>query len=265
MTVDIAKEDLIISEFLRSIGPWRKHIVIGGGYALIIYKFYLSNLKEGNPPIGTRDLDSLIPRKISEVLNKDLSKHLIEAGFIHFPKDFNDPATEAYTKEIGGSEVEIEFLTDDSSRHNKDKNVPVAGVVAQPLPYIKQSLAHTIEFKTSTGLVGRVVSPQAWIFHKGLTFPLRQDKGKTYKDLYGIWYTASQLESFSDAAIIQLKLMAIDSPQWFKTFRKNLQEWVQNASPIDWKKLEAQDPFGGLNKQGFIRLMNLLTNDVNML
>ena len=50
-------EDLVINEFLKSIGPWRNHVVIGGGYALIIYNLYLS--QNGNPPVGTRDIDSL--------------------------------------------------------------------------------------------------------------------------------------------------------------------------------------------------------------
>jgi len=59
MTINIEQEDLIISEFLQSIGSWRKHVVIGGGYALIIYKLYLANQHKSNSPVGTRDLDSL--------------------------------------------------------------------------------------------------------------------------------------------------------------------------------------------------------------
>lgn len=39
--MDPKQEDLVISEFLQSMGPWREVIVIGGGYALIIYKLYL--------------------------------------------------------------------------------------------------------------------------------------------------------------------------------------------------------------------------------
>ena len=70
---------------------------------------------------------------------------------------------------------------------NKDKNVTIAGVVAQPLPYLKQSLTNTIEFMTHVREEGKVVSPQAWIFHKGLSFSRRTDKAKIYKDLYGIF------------------------------------------------------------------------------
>ncbi len=56
-----SQEDKIISEFLNSIGLWREFIVIGGGFALFIYKLYLADPKLENIPIGTRDIDSLIP------------------------------------------------------------------------------------------------------------------------------------------------------------------------------------------------------------
>ena len=30
----LEQEDKVISEFLRSMGPWNQYIVVGGGYAL---------------------------------------------------------------------------------------------------------------------------------------------------------------------------------------------------------------------------------------
>ena len=53
------QEDKIISEFLKSLGPWRELVVIGGGFALFIYKLYLADPKLENLPVGTRDIDSL--------------------------------------------------------------------------------------------------------------------------------------------------------------------------------------------------------------
>ena len=61
--MDLKQEELLISTFLQSIGPWKEVIVIGGGYALIIYKLYLTNQELDTPPVGTRDIDSLIPVK----------------------------------------------------------------------------------------------------------------------------------------------------------------------------------------------------------
>lgn len=249
------QEDKIISEFLESIGPWRDFVVIGGGFALFIYKLYLSDPKLKNPPVGTRDIDSLIPRKIPEVSKKNIQGYLREAGFNHVFKDLDDPATEAYVKDIAGAEVEIEFLTDDSARNNKNKNVLIAGVVAQPLSYLTLSLQTTLKFQTYSNVIGNVVTPEAWIFHKGLTFTKRKSSLKILKDLYGIWYVASQLGDFSDHALNEFNALAKQHPKWFKTFQKNLRTWLDDAAPNDWSKLEAQDPSGRLRKLIFEQLV----------
>jgi len=66
-------------------------------------------------------------------------------------------------------------------------------------------LASNLFNQNALGERGIVVSPAAWMFHKGLTFPRRNNASKVYKDLYGIWYVASQLEDFSNKAIEELK------------------------------------------------------------
>ena len=260
MNADIENEDRILSDFLRSLGPWRDHLIVGGGYALIIFKFFLTAQKGGNPPVGTRDIDTLLQRKVPQASHKDIATHLKEAGFKQVSKDFDDPANEAYVKEINGAEIEIEFLTDDAARKNKSKSVFIAGVVAQPLSYLKLSLNNSIEFKTLSGESGWVVTPAAWIFHKGLTFPKRTDRIKVYKDLYGIWYAATQLGELSEQAISELTYLAQQaSPKWHQTLKNNLTEWAENATPADWLKLEAQDPYGKLRKANFERLVKTLT------
>ena len=57
MQIDLKREDSIISGFLKSIGPWTQHVVVGGGYAPIIYRLYLAHSEKSNPPVGTRDID----------------------------------------------------------------------------------------------------------------------------------------------------------------------------------------------------------------
>jgi len=253
--MNTSQEDKIISEFLSAIGPWREFIVIGGGFALFIYKLYLA---DQNHPVGTRDIDSLIPRRVSEISKKNIAKHLHEAGFTHVFKDVAIPATEAYVKEINGSEVEIEFLTDSATRNDKSKNIFIAGVVAQPLSYLTLSLQITREFQTRSREIGRVVSPGAWIFHKGLTFTKRKNSLKMLKDLYGIWYVTTQLGDFSEQAIAEFNFLAQQHSKWFKTLRKNLHNWMINASLADWLKLEAQDPSGKLKKLSFERMIKRL-------
>ena len=74
------------------------------------------------------------------------------------------------------------------------------------------------------------MTPGAWIFHKGLTFTKRKSSLKILKDLYGIWYVASQLGDFSDHALDEFKALAKQHPKWFKTFQKNLQNWLRQRS-----------------------------------
>lgn len=253
-----SQEDKIISEFLKSLGPWREFVIIGGGFALFIYKLYLADPKLENLPVGTRDIDSLIPRKVPEVSKKSIAKYLNEAGFTPIFKDVEIPATESYVKEIGGEEIEIEFLTDAIARDGKSKNVTISGIVAQPLSYLTLSLQTTMSFQAHSHQSGKVVSPGAWMFHKGLTFPRRKSLSKALKDLYGIWYVASQLGDFSGQAIAEFSVLAKQHPKWFQTFQKNLDYWMANASPVTWSQLESQDPSGRLKKLQFERAAKML-------
>lgn len=102
------------------------------------------------------------------------------------------------------------------------------------------------------------MTPGAWIFHKGLTFPKRKSSLKIFIDLYGIWYVSSQLGTFSDHALNEFKNLAKKHPKWFKTFQKNLQSWLENASPVDWSKLESQDPSGRLRRLNFEQIMKMI-------
>lgn len=253
-----SQEDKIISEFIRALGPWSEYVVVGGGVALFIYKLYLADQKLANFPVGTRDIDSLIPRRVPEISKKSIAQHLVDAGFTHIFKDVDNPATEAYVKGIEGLDIEIEFLTDSAARNDKTKNVLIRGVVAQPLSYLTLSLQTTSYFKTYSGATGRVVSPGAWLFHKGLTFTRRKTIAKQFKDLYGIWYVGTQLGDFSDQALIEFNRLSIQNSSWFETFRKNLLQWMENSTPSDWSKLESQDPGGKLKKLSFERMIKRL-------
>src|SRR5207247_1607583 len=105
---------------------------------------------------------------------------------------------------------------------------------------------------------GLVVAPGAWLFHKGLTFTKRTSELKKLKDLYGIWYVASQLGVFSTKALSELKALVLEHPKWYMTFRKNLSQWVENASFHNWAELETQDPYGSLKRLHFMRVVNTI-------
>jgi len=210
--------------------------------------------------VGTRDIDSLIPRRVPKISKKNIAEYLNDSGFTPVFKDVDVPATESYVKEIDGVEIEIEFLTDSATRDDKHKNVVIAGVVAQPLSYLTLSLKTTMAFQTYSNELGKVVSPGAWIFHKGLTFTRRKNLLKSLKDLYGIWYVATQLGNFSDQALAEFNVLAEQHPKWLQTLQKQLSNWVGEATPIEWSKLEAQDPAGRLKKLDFLRVIHLISS-----
>ena len=81
--MDFEREDLVISDFLDSLGSWCEEVIIGGGYALIIYRLYVADRKGGSSPVGTRDIDTLISRQPRIVSQKSISRHLCESGYRH--------------------------------------------------------------------------------------------------------------------------------------------------------------------------------------
>ena len=253
--MDNIQEDKILSDFLTSLGVWRDAVVIGGGYALIIYKIYLASKKSNINPVGTRDIDSLVPRKIPKKSAYSISQHLEMNGFSRVFKDRNHPATESYLKELNGIEIEVEFLTDRRARRDKDENISISGVVAQPLRYIEMSLDSPYEFYTIDGTKGWVVSPAAWVFHKGLTFEKRKSRSKSQKDLYGIWYALSQLAELSELALEEFYALKQKHPSWFAKMKQSLNRWMHEASPVDWEQLELQDPSGALTRLRFVRVL----------
>ncbi|MCH9626946.1 MAG: hypothetical protein S4CHLAM2_05780 [Chlamydiales bacterium] len=120
-----------------------------------------------------------------------------------------------------------------------------------PLSYLTLSLQTTLGFQTHSKEIGKVVSPEAWVFHKGLTFARRKSSLKALKDLYGIWYVVTQLGTLSDRSLVEFGAVAQQHPKWFATFRKNIHNWMENASPAEWFNLESQDPSGQLKKLSF--------------
>ena len=122
-------------------------------------------------------------------IDQDSISEILEVlAYTFRPKSLFNPPVSTYVKEIEDQEIEIEFLTDNRSGE-KDKTVPIprAEVTAQPLSYLEMSLNSTAVAILPGNTEIRVVFPEAWVFHKGLTFVRRRSNStKQYKDLYGL-------------------------------------------------------------------------------
>ncbi len=249
-----------IEELARILNKWNEQIVVGGGVALVLYDLLLSKANSG--AVGTTDIDLLIPRKLVKTGDEQIYKILISHGYEPKTKSINHPSVECYIKQIDDFEIEIEFLTDNKSRKKEDVVViKDAGVNAQALSYIEMSLQEITPLSLPSGKIITVVKPEAWVFHKGLTFVKRANEAKKHKDLYGIWFVLSQLGNTSLAIQKALpKLMTKNSSSWARTFKENLNKWIENSSPKDWQLLESQDVGGKLTRIGFEGVVKKLLN-----
>lgn len=249
-----------VEDLAKILSQWNEQIIIGGGVALVLYDAVLSKANSG--AVGTTDIDFLIPRKPLKPGEEQISKILKDHGYALKMKSVGQPAVESYIRNIDDVEIEVEFLTDARSRAKEDVvTIKEAGVTAQALSYIEMSLQEGTPLTLPSGNQITVVKPEAWVFHKGLTFVKRTSEAKKYKDLYGIWFVLSQLKDTSLAVQKALpKLMDKHSPSWKKTFSANLNTWVADATPKDWRALESQDVEGRLTKAGFVALMGMRLN-----
>jgi hypothetical protein len=256
----VPTNDLILSE-LESLaahfGAWSQSLVLGGGVALVVYDRCMAPASAR--PVATTDMDFLIPRKPAVPSDaQSLYQILLRQKFRHRQKDLGNPPIESYVKEIRDIEIEVEFLTDDRAR-KKAESAPIARaqVVAQPLSYLEMSLESVTSATLPGGTEVRVVRPEAWVFHKGLTFTRRKPgSGKAAKDLYGIWFVLTMLGPLSDATWVALKRLYASHPAaWEKAFVSNLEAWAEEASPRGWGELLAQDPERRLTEIAFRSLV----------
>jgi hypothetical protein len=254
---------LILDDLVKAVGPYNKIIVIGGGYAPLVYRHFLSNEKQLPEPAATLDIDLLIPRKVKVLndTNSNLGVRLQKSGFKIQRRTLGTPPVESYFKTIVNLEIEVEFLTDRKSR-DQEKVFEIEGVAAQTLSFLEMSLNEAVEFETSSGAPLQVVTPGAWIFHKILTFDRRQNPVKSFKDLYGIWYVGNSLKDISTQSLLDLSRLARHHKARAKVARKSFSAFTVTSTPEKWLILEKQDPEGRLTKTRFLdfseRVLNIL-------
>lgn len=255
--MDVANLDKLLSRLAGIFGEYSERAIIGGGVALLLYRYYFvsEKLSDFAEPATTDDFDMLVPRELPAT-KQSLGERLTNAGFKREARSLETPPVESYIGTLVGEEIAIEFLTDRRSRGASDRNVNVAGVSAQPLSYIEMSRESPRRVTTAGGGELRVVAPAPWMFHKALTFPRRGLKEKHAKDLYGIWYVGTQLGELSITALKELKQLGSEkSTSWKTTAKKNLADWISKAAPADWRTLEKQDPAQNLTEARFRRFM----------
>jgi hypothetical protein len=169
--------------FLKTLWILKEYlseIIIGGGWAPLIYYHYLIKDKS-MLSIRTRDIDLFVTPNLPLLGDKTVNQLLEEAGLKGKFKGFNNPPVVYYEGTVDGEDVEIEFLTDQRGA-KEDLVIKVQkGLNATALRFVSIILENPITVEIDDlsidgelhPLVIRVPSPEAYIFHKGLIYSRR--------------------------------------------------------------------------------------------
>jgi len=250
--------------FLKTLWILKEYlpvIIIGGGWAPLIYYHYLIKDKS-KESIRTRDIDLFVNNKLPVLGNKTVDQLLIESGLQAKFKSDNIPPVIHYEGQIEGDDVEVEFLTDKRGARDDAVIEVQKGLHATALRFVSIILDNAIEVDIDDLSVGgelqplkiRVPSPEAYIFHKGLIFNRRLGKAKEAKDLYYIFDILANCDELEDRIIDGLKRLEKEYSKWFPRFLHNLENSFSDLNAEGIIMISSQRPanaFPGLNDDQF--------------
>ncbi len=219
--------------FLKTLWILREYlpvIIIGGGWAPLIYYHYLIKDKS-KEPMRTRDIDLFVKIRLPVIGDKTIDQLLVESGLQPKFKSNDNPPVIYYEGDIEGDNVEIEFLTDKRGAKEDTVIEVQKGLHAVALRFVSIILDNSIEVDIDDLMIEgklyplkiRVPSPEAYIFHKGLIFDRRKGKAKKAKDLYYIFDILVNCTELHDSIIDGLKRFEKGYSSWFSRFLHNME------------------------------------------
>ena len=226
--------------FLRTLWLLKDYladIVIGGGWAPLIYYHYLLGDKTKDP-VRTFDIDLMVKHNVPIRGTKSVDQVLTQAGLSAKYKSMDTPPIIHYEGVIEDCDVDIEFLTDQKGSAPDVVIEVQRGLHAEALRYISIATDNTIavtidDFEdqdTSAPFQVTVPSPQAFIFLKGVVFEKRREEQKKAKDLYYIFEVLLNCNAIEGEIINGLSDLRSRYSAWFNKFMKNLSFYFADSS-----------------------------------
>jgi hypothetical protein len=231
---DFKKGFLKILWILRQYLPT---VIVGGGWAPLIYYHYLIKDKS-KEPIRTKDIDLFVKIKIPMLGDKTVDQLLIQSGLQSKFRNNDIPPVIYYEGDIEGENIVIEFLTDQRGASDNIVIEVQKGLHAVALRFVSILLENTIEVEIDDLIVDgelqnlriKIPSPEAYIFQKGLVFNRRRNPFKKAKDLYYIFDILANCPDLYKSIIDGLRLYKQKYSSWFPKFLKNMETYFSDIN-----------------------------------
>lgn len=177
---------------LEDLKDYLSYLVIIGGWVPYIYRNYLWK-EEVDKPYLTADIDIGIRSKIKDFQQDSIYKRFAKLQYPqrHLSIGKIYPVVPEVKLTEDAIPIPVEFISGKDVSENYLRRLVGSEILVNKLEYFEIILEDVIKIKIKGKTAFMEVfipSPENYIFHKLLTFPLRPDQIKMRKDLYYIYY-----------------------------------------------------------------------------
>lgn len=252
-------------KILIDIKLYLHHFVIVGGWVPYIYSKYLwKNLSV--LPVSTLDIDIGVREVKPPWKNKTLFSKIEQLKYKLEPVYNKEslPLVPVFIDKKKGFEMKIEFITsfyvsDDAINRFLGREIAI-----HRIDEFDWLLNQVIELKII--FQGQIIKPNVpqphiYLFHKGLTFLMREDDIKQAKDLYYLYYVLRFHPKYDE---LVNKLKSLKEEALFNIFIQNLSESFDSEvseGPLKIESISGFDPYvSSIRKDACERINKLIVD-----
>ncbi len=177
---------------LQDLRNYLPYLVVVGGWVPYLYRNYLWK-GETDKPYLTADIDIGIKTKIKDFRQDSIYKRLTKLQYSerHVSIGKAYPVVPEVKLNNSAVPIPVEFISGKDMPENYLRKLIGSEILVNKLEYFEIILENVTKIKIkgkTTSIDVCIPSPENYIFHKLLTFPLRPDQIKMRKDLYYVYY-----------------------------------------------------------------------------